>query len=83
MAKSESSTKSKAFPVKFVLIFVFGFVLGVLIQFMFIQPMLDNAPSFKSSLADCETSKEICDKEVKSYFECFQKHSINPNTDCS
>jgi len=50
---------------------------------MFIQPMLDNSPSFKSGLAECESSRNICDSEVQNYFECMQSNNLNPNTDCS
>lgn len=83
MAKSESPKKSGAFPAKLVLIFVIGIVLGAVIQLMFVQPLLDNSPSFKSRLAECESSRQICDKEVQDYFQCMQSNNLNPNTDCS
>ena len=66
-----------------VLIFVIGLVLGAVIQLMFIQPMLDNSPSFKSQLAECESSRKICDLEVEYYFKCMQSNDLNPNKDCS
>ncbi|PJA20492.1 MAG: hypothetical protein COX63_00810 [Candidatus Diapherotrites archaeon CG_4_10_14_0_2_um_filter_31_5] len=83
MVKSDFPKKSRNFPVKLVLIFVIGLVVGAVIQLMFIQSMLDNSPSFKSGLAECESSRNICDSEVQNYFECMQSNNLNPNTDCS
>ena len=83
MAKSEAPSKKSFFPVKLALIFVMGLVLGAVIQMMFVQPMLDNAPSFKSNLAECEASRQICDNEVQDCFSCLNAHALNPNKDCS
>jgi len=83
MAKSEAPKKSRSFPTKLVLIFVMGLVIGAVIQLMFIQPLLDNSPSFKSKLAECESSREICDSEVQDHISCLNAHNLNPNKDCS
>ena len=83
MAKSEAPKKPRNFPTKLVLIFVIGLVVGAIIQLMFIQPMLDNSPSFKSKLAECEASRAICDQEVQDNISCLNSHNLNPNKDCS
>ncbi len=83
MPKEEFSKKKKSLiSGKLILIFVFGLILGAVIQLMFVQPLLDNSDSFKSKLAVCESSRSICDKEVSNYLSCIKSNSINPEN-CS
>lgn len=85
MPKSEAGLKKRkaSFPTKIILVFIIGLVLGAVIQLMFVQPMLDNSPSFKSQLAECESSREIADKEIQDCFDCLNSHNLNPNKNCS
>ncbi|MBU2099639.1 hypothetical protein KKG83_04355 [Candidatus Micrarchaeota archaeon] len=84
MPKDEApKKKSKSFfPSTMLVIFIAGLVLGVLIQFFFIQPLMDNSDSYKSKLAECKTSSKTCDNEIKTYFSCMQENALNPN-DCT
>jgi len=83
MPKDESKRKNKPlFSAKLAFIFVAGLILGALIQFTLIQPLMDNSDSFKSKYASCELSREICDKEVNTFFSCMESNDLNPN-DCT
>lgn len=79
MPKELSSRKKSFVPDKLIFVFIIGLVLGAVIQLMFIQPMLDNSDSFKSKLADCETSRAISDEEISSCYECLTENNLNPN----
>ena len=84
MPKDEApKRKSKpGFPATMLVIFIVGLVLGALIQFFLVQPLLDNSDSYKSKLAECRSSSKTCDGEVGFYFSCMQNNGLNPN-DCT
>jgi hypothetical protein len=80
MKKEELKKKNstKLISGKLVLVFVVGLIFGALIQFFFFQPFLDNSDSFKSKLAYCEASRELCDKEIAFKDSCLKSKGINP-----
>ncbi|MFH1895068.1 MAG: hypothetical protein ABIJ74_00595 [archaeon] len=81
MQKDQLKRNSKSLVSgKILVVFVVGLILGVLIQFFLIQPLMDNSDSFKTKYAACESSREICDKEVKTFFSCMQKEGLDPNS---
>jgi len=78
----EIPKKKSSKPNKLVLVFIIGLILGIALQFFLFQPLMDNSDSFKSKLADCQTSRGISDKEISRCVSCLESNGIDKD-DCT